>query len=105
MSTDNNEEISEIIGQLTEEREKIATAFRSIAWMAFRYANGRRTTAPMTVREAVRRFQEVYPDWVPEADQTLRSDRLRHSAEAHGGGSLDDDWLDDLVTRTTDAPG
>ena len=57
-------------------------------WMAARYAHGRRTYAPSTVRDAVKKLQAMYPDFeikrdgaitppTPEEEKRgFRSDRL-----------------------------
>jgi hypothetical protein len=75
--------------------EKVKRAFESVVWMAIRYANGRHTTAPSTVREAVALYQEVEPDWRPGPDHTLKTDRaIGFVGEP---GSVDSDYLDDLV--------
>ena len=53
------------------DKEKIAklkTAFDDIVWMAIRYADGRQTFAPSTVRDAIASFQEFFPEWKPKAD-------------------------------------
>ena len=74
-------------------------AYEDVIWMAMRYANGRKTYAPSMVRDSIKAFQTVFPDWKPRNDQTLKSDRIdeiewckRHGVELSNGY-----WLDDLV--------
>ena len=69
-------------------------AYEEIYWMAMRYANGRSTYAPSMVRDSIKTFQEVFPDWKPRRDPTLKSDRECGFKRPAG---LDSDWLDDLV--------
>ena len=64
--------------------------------MAMRYANGRSTYAPSMVRDSIKEFQEVFPDWTPKNDPTLKSDRESGYVAPAG---LDSDWLDDLVDQ------
>lgn len=73
---------------------KLKQAYEEIYWMAMRYANGRSTYAPTMVRDSIKMFQEVFPDWEPRADPTLKSDR---ESGFKGPAALDSDWLDDLV--------
>ena len=40
--------------------EKIKEAITDILWMAIRYADGRHTYVPSTVRRAVKTIKEVY---------------------------------------------
>lgn len=70
--------------------EKLTKAFEDVIWMAIRYANGRHTYAPSMVRDAIRMFQEVHPEWNPWPDDTLKFE-----TDARGV-SLRSDWLDDL---------
>ena len=75
---------------------KLKKAYEEIYWMAMRYANGRATYAPSMVRESIEAFQEVFPDWKPRPDPTLKSDRELYS-KGHPDGPIKSDWLDDLV--------
>jgi len=51
--------------------DKLRGAIEDILWMAIRYADGRRTYAPSTVRRAVKVFKEVYPDFKVKHDITI----------------------------------
>ena len=73
---------------------KLKQAYEEIYWMAMRYANGRSTYAPSMVRDSIKTFQEVFPDWKPRRDSTLKNDR---ECGFKGPAELDSDWLDDLV--------
>lgn len=72
--------------------DKITRAFDDVIWMAIRYANGRKTYAPSMVRDAIRLFKEVYPEWNPHTDDTLKEDMIRSGATEDCGN-----WLCDLV--------
>lgn len=77
-------------------RERLLqTAFEDTIWMAIRYAHGRHTYAPGMVREAIRCFKEVFPDWKPREDETIGGpeDKLV------GGMIFPDDYLGDLFTK------
>jgi len=54
-----------------EKIQKLKYAFEETIWMAIRYADGRHTYAPSTVREAIKQFQMVFPDWKPKADGVI----------------------------------
>ena len=72
------------------EKEILYDAFTDIVWMAIRYAHGRHTYAPDMVRDAVCKFQKVFPDWKPNNDITIEPpDKLYM-------GELRSDYLDDL---------
>lgn len=75
---------------------KLKRAYTEVIWMAMRYANGRSTYAPSMVRDSIKEFQEVFPDWTPKNDPALKSDRESGYVAPAG---LDSDWLDDLVDQ------
>ena len=81
---------------MSKDLDTLKEAYTDVIWMAIRYAHGRKTYAPSTVRSSIKNFQKVFPDWKPRYDRTLKDDReLR---ESMGNPlSLDGDWLDDLV--------
>ena len=79
--------------------EKLKQAYDDVIWMAIRYASGRSTYAPSLVRDSIKQFQSVFPDWKPRKDYTVADDRKRieeHGTE-HSNITLESDWLDDLV--------
>jgi len=56
------------------DKEKIMIlkqAYDSIVWMAIRYAHGRKTYAPLLVKESIEAFKEVFPEWNPQQDKTI----------------------------------
>jgi len=66
--------------------------FEETIWMAIRYAHGRRTYSGVTVRKAVKDFQEVFPDWKPKKDITI----FPPTKEQLQGMSFKEDYLHDL---------
>jgi hypothetical protein len=48
------------------------------------------------VRDSIKEFQKVFPDWKPRYDLTLKSDR-RMVEDGESKYGLKEDWLDDLV--------
>lgn len=53
--------------QMAERIEKLSIARRSfedIVWMAIRYAHGRSTFSPITVRDAVKSYKAAFPDFM-----------------------------------------
>jgi hypothetical protein len=53
------------------DQEKLKKCFEDVIWCAARYANGRSTYAPSMVRDAVKAFKEVYPEWEMSPDKTI----------------------------------
>ena len=56
------------------DKEKIMIlkqAYDNILWMAIRYAHGRNTYAPDLVKDSVKAFKEVFPEWNPKQDKTI----------------------------------
>ena len=85
-------------------KETITTlkkAYEDVIWMAIRYAHGRQTYAPSMVRESIKDFQKVFPDWKPRHDITLKPERERLEEYYTEAGKdvphLKTDWLDDLT--------
>ena len=60
--------------------------FEDTIWMAIRYAHGRHTYAPEMVREAVKNFKSLYPEWKLREDKTI----------FRKGGGFESDNLTDL---------
>lgn len=73
------------------DEEKLSRAFEEVIWMAIRYAHGRSTFAPSMVRNAIKLFQEVHPDWKPGSDIVIKA------PEKIDGISQKEDYLQDLV--------
>lgn len=86
---------------MSKDLDILKKAYEDVIWMAIRYANGRATYAPSTVRDSIKEFQKVFPEWKPRYDLTLKSDRrMVEDAESKHGLSrikIKGDWLDDLV--------
>lgn len=81
---------------MSKDLDILKEAYTEVIWMAIRYAHGRQTYAPSTVRDSIKNFQKVFPDWKPRYDGTLKNDREFWEVKK-GLSSLDGDWLDDLV--------
>lgn len=56
--------------------EILNRCFNDIIWMAIRYADGRHTYAPGMVRDAIKDFQKVNPDWKPKLDITINKPKI-----------------------------
>jgi hypothetical protein len=84
-------------GNLEESEAKIREVLDDIVWMAIRYAHGRHTTAPSTVRSAVKKIKEIYPDFDLGKDKTIKPPT---ESELKGIG-FRDDYLDDLYSDVT----
>jgi hypothetical protein len=77
-----------------EKLDIISRAFEDTIWMAIRYANGRRSYSPGMVRDAVKMYQSVYPDWKPKYDSTITDDFAKGYS-----GSPDGDCLADILNQ------
>ena len=75
--------------------DKIKEAITDIIWTAIRYADGRHTYAPSTVRRAVKVIKEVYPDFKIKEDKTL----IQPNEKDLFGASSKEDYLYDLVNQ------
>ena len=82
---------------MSKDLEILKEAYTEVIWMAIRYAHGRRSCAPSTVRDSIKQFQKVFPDWKPRYDGTLKDDRERMEGSFTDLVALKEDWLDDLV--------
>jgi len=81
------------------DKQKIETlkhSFEEVIWMAIRYADGRSTYAPTMVRDAIRDFQRVFPDWKPTKDDVIR----KPNEDEIGGIAFKSDYLWDLLDDT-----
>lgn len=67
----------------------LAECFNDVIWMAIRYAHGRQTYAPHTVRDAITNFQIIFPEWKPKKDYTIKPKCCEDSG-------FIEDYLDDL---------
>lgn len=82
---------------MSKDLDILKEAYTEVIWMAIRYAHGRQTYAPSTVRSSIKNFQKVFPDWKPWRDRTLKDDRERMEGSFTDLVPLKEDWLDDLV--------
>lgn len=76
-----------------EKIENLRECFENTIWMAIRYADGRNTYAPGMVRDAVKKYREMFPDWKPKKDVTLEPPR----DEEMGKAAFFGDYLYDIV--------
>lgn len=68
-----------------------------LLWMAARYAHGRHTFAPSTVREAVKDLKKMWPDFRVKEDPVIEVPK----PEEVGGISFRSDYLDDVFNPTS----
>lgn len=80
-----------------KEKQILSNCFKEVIWMAIRYANGRHTYAPSMVRDAIKDFQKIYPDWKPKHDITIE----KPLDDEIGGISFASDYLWDLFESKT----
>lgn len=83
-----------VLKMLKQKEEKLKSAFEMVIPFAIRYASGRSTYAPSMIRESIKLVQEVYPDWKPKFDHTIKADI--ESGWAGNESSLPSDYLVDL---------
>jgi hypothetical protein len=82
-----------------KEKVKIlSNCFEEVIWMAIRYADGRHTFAPSMVRDAIRGYQKVNPEWKPKHDITIE----KPTDDMLGGISFESDYLWDLFKNIED---
>ncbi len=55
-----------------KQKKKLKVAIDNIVWMAIRYADGRHTYAPSDVRDSVKVFKEIFPDFKIKEDTTVK---------------------------------
>jgi hypothetical protein len=75
-----------------EKIQKLKHAFEETIWMAIRYADGRHTYAPSMVRDAIKDFKMVFPDWKPKHDGVIKPP----NKEDLGGMNFESDHLHDI---------
>jgi len=79
-------------GLLEDQLLELKGILADLAWMAIRYAHGRHTTVPSTVRMAVKKIKEIYPDFYLGKDNTIKPPDLKQLTV----GGKREDYLDDL---------
>ena len=75
-----------------EKIEKLKEAYNDIVWMAIRYADGRHTFAPSTVRRSLNEFKQVFPGWEIKKDGTIKQPTKEELKREY----LKEDFLYDL---------
>lgn len=80
-----------------EKIEILKQCFEDTIWMAIRYAHGRHTYSPDMVRDAIKAFKTVFPDWKLRKDVTI----LPPEEGEVVGLSFRGDYLDDLFEEET----
>lgn len=80
---------------MTKKERILKDCFEEVIWMAIRYAHGRHTFAPTIVRDAIKNFQDVFPEWEPKKDITIKP------PEHIEGFAMHDDYLDDLFINSS----
>jgi hypothetical protein len=81
------------------EKEKlrmVSKCFENTIWMAIRYANGRHTYAPYIVRDSVKTYRELYPEWNLQIDKVVVNDYERFNGQPNSTLAPKEDWLIDL---------
>lgn len=53
--------------------EILKNCFHDVIWMAIRYAHGRHTYAPLMVRDAIKDFKKVFPEYELKHDNTIEA--------------------------------
>lgn len=78
--------------------EILKKCFEDVVWMAIRYAHGRMTYAPYMVRDAVKEFKKVFPDWEMKPDITIKPPDEMMDIQIRS------DFLDDLFVTKNKQP-
>ena len=76
---------------MENKEEELKQIIQDIFWMAVRYAHGRHTFAPHTIRENIKNMQKLYPDWKPKKDHTIQPPEKDETDYV-----FRDDYLDDI---------
>ena len=79
------------------DEKRLQSAIEDILWMAARYAHGRHTYAPSTVRDSVAVFKDVFPDFKIKQDHVIEPP----TDIEIGGTSFRSDYLDDIFNNKT----
>ena len=78
-----------------KDEQRLKVAIEDILWMAARYAHGRQTFAPSMVRNSVKVFKELFPDFKIKQDHVIEAPKDNELEEA----SLRSDYLDDIFNN------
>jgi len=74
------------------DEKRLQSAIEDILWMAARYAHGRHTYAPSTVRDSVEVFKDVFPDFKIKQDKVIEPSMDMYFSS---------DYLDDIFNNQT----
>lgn len=85
-----------------EKLRVVSRCFENTIWMAIRYANGRHTYAPYIVRDVVKTYRELYPEWNLEIDKVVLKQYEDYKDNPDLPGFLKEDWLIDLFQTDKD---
>jgi hypothetical protein len=69
--------------------EILKQCFENTIWMAIRYADEQRTYAPEMVRESIKDYQRVFPEWKPKEDPTIKPPIKDELTSKHGDSLYD----------------
>lgn len=75
-----------------QDKIELQQAIEDILWMAARYAHGRHTYAPLMVRNSVKVFERIFPDFKINEDHVIEPP----FDDEVGGLSFRSDYLDDI---------
>lgn len=75
--------------------EILKNCFQDVIWMAIRYAHGRHTYAPSMVRDAIKDFKKVFPEYELKHDTTIEAP----DPEWLKGMVFESDYLHDLFKK------
>jgi hypothetical protein len=74
------------------DEKRLQSAIEDILWMAARYAHGRHTYAPSMVRDSVKVFKDIFPEFKIKQDHVIEVP----NDDDLGGCSFGSDYLDDI---------
>ena len=74
------------------DEKRLQSAIEDILWMAARYAHGRHTYAPSTVRDSVEVFKDIFPEFNIKQDKVIEP-----STDMY----FSNDYLDDIFNNET----
>ena len=80
------------------DEKRLQNAIEDILWMAARYAHGRHTYAPSTVRESVEVFKDVFPEFKIKQDHVIEAPT---DSICLNESSFRIDYLDDIFNNET----
>ena len=74
------------------DEKRLQSAIEDILWMAARYAHGRHTYAPSTVRDSVEVFKDIFPEFNIKQDKVIEPSMDMYFSS---------DYLDDIFNNQT----